>query len=342
MSASLFHEFLGDILSLYCKTGHKGIEKSFLRLSEAFESGFYKWLSNNKGYASHLQDPRVFESLSFLIYLRNQYPFEAKISDVIKSVVGAKEAQYIPYIVSFSNFMNDPVLGKILFPFRDIIASLSGIKVMGDSIDISLIEKDLRSVVEAYYEQRQKKPAEMKSPAEMKRTVKQQKAEMFLYLLQRFSDELSLAAEQSGFLELASEFRSKILAKSLPYGLGQYLDFKDISDQQFKLSNNMAKQIMKHYDRLYWDYNHDLVDVAFLRASGILSEQDVMELRESFEKNKNIQNIMKGVEDYPGIDTKNKVSIDRRLNTDYLYMLSLFFTFMQKQLDVPSMTYPKL
>lgn len=335
-------DFVDDLLNLYCKTGNKNIENEFLHLSSLIRSGskfrddFYQWIEANNSLRKSIQDPEVFDALLFLILIRKKYPSEVTVSDMAKSFVSGKDVRHIPYIMAFGSLLNHPSVGDILVPFQDIITIISSWKMKGQGVDVSSVYNNLMSILDLFNKGDGKKGLPSLTYVQ---TTKQKKENMFLYLLQRFSEELAIAAEQSDLPDLASAFKENVLAKTLPYGLGQYLDFKQISNQQFVLAKNMAKNVLKNYESSFQNYNHDLVDAAFLHSAGILSKQDIIDLRKSFEEQKDIQKIMLSKGDYPGMNLENKVSIDQRLNPDYLALLSLFFTFMQRKLSVPDVSF---
>jgi len=88
----------------------------------------------------------------------------------------------------------------------------------------------------------------------------------------------------------------------------------------------------------------DLVEIDLLQKAGSLNEEDVYKFKEAYESQKNAMDFIGGdddvfVSELPGIDTENKITNNTRMNPDYIYMLAMFFFFMQKSLRIPSMSF---
>jgi len=277
-SSNYYQNFIADILHLYSRTGIKRIENDLLRVSQSYDSSFYKWLLSNRQIASKLNYPEVFLALSFLVEIRKNYPPPVGISDIAKIFIDAKESKYLPYIISFNQFLEDPAINAILFPFKDILVACSGLKIIqGEEIDVDGIGKDLSYIKESFdqYISRGKIDAEDSAVIINKETVKQKKTRMFSYLLQKFSNEIASAADRSGFSEFASKLRGGILAN--PSEIENFTGMK-IEPEDVNEAKRMVKYVSPNYNITKADWNYNFIKERSMLFTSKISKEQLMQL----------------------------------------------------------------
>ena len=102
----------------------------------------------------------------------------------------------------------------------------------------------------------------------------------------------------------------------------------------------MAEYVLKYYDMQWADYNYSLVEITLLNKAGQLTMEQIEDFKLEYEKEKDVVGFMEGeAEDddirHKGIDTGDAITFDKRINPDYLTMLSAFFLVMQVKIGIP-------
>jgi len=183
-----------------------------------------------------------------------------------------------------------------------------------------------------------------------KPTLSKQREEMFVYLFKRFSNELSDAFDSVDLPELAQKTRDGILGVPPPIGIGEYIELNPISDSQMKECKKMSDYVFQYPSKKNANYLHDLVEIQLLQHAGSIKQEDVYKFKEAYERQRNVLDYVKdeefgsaesqqgqgqGLGQGHGLGTEGIITTNTRLNPDYIYMLSVFFMFMQRGLKIP-------
>lgn len=331
-----YKNFTSDILKLYCKTQNKEIETLFVKMASVEVNLFYKWLLKNKKLKNKMSNPSTYDALELLSQIRSVFSYGEPLekSTIVKTLhENARTLAAIPIIIGMKKFLDAPATKEILQPYRDIVETVSTLFTSKD-IDYASVENDLTVVKNEYFV-----GADVESPEEVKKkeSIPQQKKNMFQYLLIKFSEEIANAASSSGLTDLANTIKDGALSKPAPVSLSEFINFNPASQDQIDLAKKLADFVAKNYDSRLDDYNHDIVQITLLGKAGQLTPEDIQQLKFNYEKQKNI---VKYVEEpgtkFPGIDPMDKITFDKRLNPDYLLMLSSFFVILQSKVGMPS------
>jgi len=334
-----YGEIINDLLNLYCKTGSSPIEDIYIKFAQNYSQNFSKWLSHNKSLKNDLSNPSVYSALETLEFLREKVGQNPPMSSIVRAItteVAQKHLTNLPIIMAFGKLLGGDA-NNILLPFKDIISGITSQVRMVEDQDIENPEKilsDLLILQKSFLQE--KKPAFEKGRIGTP-SITQQRQEMFIYLLRRFSNELASASDLSGLTEIAQKFRDGILTVPPPIGIGEYIELKSITDSQMEECKKMADYVFKYPSSKYSNYLHDVIEIQFLQQAGSITKEDVYRFKETYEKQRSLLKVINEdqIKEDTGFDTEGKITGNARLNPDYIYMLSVFFMFMERKLKIP-------
>jgi len=350
---ALYNQFSKDLLNLYCKVKHPLLEEAFIRFAK--DESFSQWLRHNKKeISSKIVDASVFDAFDILIDLQGMTfgddPAAKGTSDSLARLLkrfqySSRSLKTIPTIVTFSTLLDDPILNDILEPFRQNISFISnwlgkgeqnktGMEKLRQEKDRAQIVEDLKTIHNMFstqeYEEQERPQAHFRKPS-----IIQQRKDMAVYLLTRFSEEIASAFENSGMHEIASKVRAKALALTSDGGVGSLIKTKSLSFYQITTVKNLVDYVWKHPDIKWGNYNHDLLEVTLLNVAGEISTEDFAKIKSEHEKSQDVMNLFESSEEsLGGMDALGKITIDKKMNPAYLQMLSLFFYYYKNKLKV--------
>lgn len=332
-----YREFNNDILKLYCSIKHSSLESIFIKMSSVEISALHQWLLKQKNIKKSLINTSVYDALIILFKIRSTFPFGETIDRKVLVDILHENAQTlstIPIILGLSTIMNDTMARDILHPFKDILTHISKQYSPGDGeLDSSEnLLKDISTIKNSFFGTE----IEEKSSVKKRNTISNQKTDMFKYLLSKFTDEIWNAAESNNFKDLAIDIRAGALAKPAPIWLSKFFVLND-QNSFLPISKKVADYVLKNYDMRMSDYNHDIIEMTFMSKSKQVSEEDIKKLKLQHEENKNVFEYLENEEKkYPSIDLSSIINSNKRINPDYLFMLSSMFVFMQNKIGMPS------
>lgn len=345
---ALYNQFGKDLLQLYCKVKDPVLEDAFIRF--ASEVSFPQWLRHNKKeILSKIGNSSVYDAFDILADMQGSdfgsdpdVPGKgASLGDLWKRFQASSNSmRAIPVIQTFSSLIDNPSFKNILEPFKSSVLFIS--KWLKEPSNLTEIEKtrkkeddqrvaeDLRIINNMFVTQGSEEAPRVRVPS-----VKQQRKDMFVYLLTRFSEEIASAFENAGLEEEAKKFRSKVLAIGLREGVGSIINLHMLSFGQNNVIKYMVDYAWKRPDIRWGNYNHDLIEVTFLAQAGEISAEDLAFIRSEYEKNKDVMGIFEDKEEpIKGMDTFDKITIDKKMNPLYIQMLAVFFYYFQSKMKV--------
>jgi hypothetical protein len=333
-----------DLLRLYGKVRHAAIEDMFIKVSQTHGVNVSKWITTHSNIKNYLNNPSVYGALETLVYLTSKVGDTPSLSNMITALTPSpKHLAHLPIIMAFGELIGKEDL-DILIPFRFIIVSLfTHFKIPeGQEVeDTQEILTDLITIQEKFSKASDKAREEDGTTLEKARIRKpsltKQREEIFVGLFKSFSKDLANASEAAGLTEIAQKFRDGILGIPPPIGIGEYIELDPISDAQMREAKRMADYVFKYPAMKNMAYLHDLVEVQLLQQAGAITAEDVYRFKEGYEKQRSILNYFNEDDagDKAGLDIEDKIPSDMRLNPDYIYMLSVFFMFLQQKLRIP-------
>jgi hypothetical protein len=343
------NNFGKDVFNLYLRTKNAEVESLYLKFAEDYSQHIGESILSHRNIRGKISNPIVYDALELLAGIKKDFGNDIKIGNIAKIFSSNdKNTRTIPVISAFNKLIVDNRVGDVLSPFSNIIAMVvSTFKIVDSEERSKIVEQETQDVLAdlLLIKRMMHKPSapDIKEPATRKMNVRDQRFQMFKSLLSMFSEDIAKACEHvanesgnTGFTDLASQFRNGILAKFIPDGLGQYIDFKSISNDKMRMAGQLALYAIKYCGSKYVQYNHDYIDVTLLRAAGEITEEDVKSFQDTFRKERSIEKMLTDeTKPYQGLDTYGKITLDKRLNPDYIYMLSVFFVVMQAKMGVP-------
>lgn len=347
MNKGLKYSEIGkDLLQLYCKVRVGAIEDDYIKVSQSHQYSLDRWLSKNKNIRDELINPDVYGALEALVFLKKKIGEKPALNEIVKALTPqASHLSKTPIIISFGGLVSQ--YPEILLPFGNIIGVISDRFKLPEGQNIENpeeISKDLEFIDRAFSGAKASTKDDKHSVDRVrmpKATLSQKRTHIFTYLFRRFSEDLAAATESAGLSEISQKFRDGILGVPPPMGLGQYVELDPISNTQMGESKRMADYVFKYPDLRNAAYLHDLIEIQLLQKSGVIAPEDAYKFKEVHEQQKNVLDYLENEEAYDidkqkGIDTGDTITTDSRLNPDYIYMLIMFFIFLQQKLRIPS------
>jgi len=339
-----YSDLHNDLLKLYCSTNNPSLENVFIRFAEGYTNNISAWLKKNQSHKDKLTNPLVYDALITLDSLIHRIDGPSTMSEILKVISSnPRYLKTLPIIISFQNLLTSSAR-DILSPYKGIINTIAAQMSVPENQAIentSEILSDLMLLQDSFIQDKSAYSAPVVDKNIVKRqTLPKQRQQIFTYLLKRFSDELASASEAAGLTEIAQRFRDGILAVPPPVGIGEYIELDPITDDQMTESKRMADYIFQYPGPEYSNYLHDLVEIQLLQHSGGITPEDAFKFKETYERQRNVLNYIdqdqpEYVTEQPGIDTGDQITGDACLNPDFIYMLSMFFFFMQRRLKMP-------
>jgi len=329
-----------DLLGLYCKVRHPLLEELYIKVAQAKGGNMEGWLTKNKPLKEQLKNPSVYDAIETLAFVKSKAGDSPSLSNVITLVSSSpRYLSTIPIITIFNGFLESGL--DILDRFSSIIKVIGSFKVPeGQYIESPEdVFQDINLINEKYTSSSQEESQHIKTiPSRVSKT--QQRRDIFTYLFSRFSDEISSACESAGLPEIAQKIRDGILSVSPPMGLGKFVELDPISNEQVRVSKQMSDYVFQYPEMKNASYLHDLVEINLLQHAGVISPEDAYRFKEVHDNSRNVLDYLNSddneVESQKGIDSGGVITSDSRLNPDYIYMIVVFFMFLQMKLKIPS------
>jgi hypothetical protein len=343
-----------DLLDLYCKIKQSSVENLLIKVSES--NNLSIWLKrNDKNIREKIENSNVIFTLSTLSGLRQAVPRGQRLERewIVRNMFDVAQRIY-PVISAFATV---PSL-EILAPYDDLIASLSTAFRMTpakskNESDILEQEKstfisDINIINKMYVEQlgelgkkdtggegKEGKEERSEKTYQRKPNIKQQRKDMFMALLKRFSDDIANAYESKGLSDIAQKFKGGILIKDPSSGVGSLFKIDMLSSQELGIIPILVDFIWKNYDIRRLEYNHGAIKTYLLNRVGVMTSEDFASIYAEHEKNKNSLEFLENLDsDYPGLNLKEKVTIDNEMNPRYVYLLSVFLNKLMSKITM--------
>jgi len=338
-----FKCFTNDVLDLYCRTKISEVESIFIKLANVAPDTFWRWLLKNNRIHQSLINSSVYDALDTLSHIRSLFSYGQNIdkSTVVRTLnSNTRNMKTMPVILAMNNLIDNEEVKDILQPYRDIIELVASFMSSKDNpIDENDVLQDINTIKNLYF--KSSFVDEEGSTDTIKISIQQKRVNMLQNLLTRFSDDTANAAESSGMSELATAIKSGILAKPFTAGLNKYINLIEYDSSDIIFCKKVVEYILKkpQYEEQWTDHNHDTIEMMFMNRSGNLSKEDMIKIIEDYEKKTNTINLIENIEDssmHPGFDFSDKITVDKRLNPNYLFLLSTFFVILRSRAGLPT------
>jgi hypothetical protein len=262
-------------------------------------------------------------------------------SKLVKYFIAPERQIYLRTIWAFRSILKKDPANVVLMPYAAMIETIANRLPVGkrtkeeverDSEDEATTLRDIEVIKDAYVSGKQevteyKKP--LKTPS-----IAQQRKNMMMNLLSRFSNDLASIFSTNGMMDEAEQFRSNIIAKLPANGIANIIKINPLTATQIDTSIWLLNYVWNHYDSRWANYNYDLIDVTLLNRVGAITNEELNSIKDEYEKNSDLTLLTDEDKAKPGMDTKNKFPLDKRMNPDYVHMLSLFFVSFMRKLGI--------
>jgi len=325
------HKFSNDIRGLYVETKDRAIEDLFIKVAQAYNQNIQKWLSSEgaiKIVKPQLQNSEVYDALLTLKKMRVKHPISISIPEVISYFDKSKASSMFPIIVSFASVKDDQA-ESVLAPFSDIIVTCSTFK-SDIEIPIESITEDLITVHNAFMEfTESREPSGVDEyQKSKKKTVKQNKIDMFSGILRRFSGEVEGAARRNGLDDFAKALGEGVLVN--PHGVSKYVPGGDIDPYMWNEATRITKYVLQHLGGDNVDANYNFAKERCMHFMSMINDKDLLALYDRRRGNLDMSTFMneEGTPDESILEQKIETisATDAQLlNPKYLSMVSAFF-----------------
>lgn len=222
MNSKLFKDFIRDVGNLYYKTRLSSIEDCFIRLSQEVEQidilDFVRWLGSEKkstgkdSIRKNIAIPELFDVFNYLYDITVRFKSVQNDLGKFRKEVFNQNPRLIEIIATMNTLLDDYSVNSILLPFQSAIQLISKVFPI-PPYDEAMVRRDLQVIIQAYGHRIEQQADTLK--------------DLFIILLNRFSQDIGKALENIGRKDLADKVMSgKILYR--PDLLSQILQVGNI------------------------------------------------------------------------------------------------------------------
>jgi len=278
MNDNILYRFAKDLSQLYATTRVKGIENCFIRVAQFLDTQVEEWIAKavSNGYKSSLQKPETLDTLVLLARLKKTYPAGLDASEFVKNFLfDSKLKFFVPVIASFREAANTNDLA-ILSPYRNILESSRN--VSDNNPDSGKISQDLKKLDATFREEIARKVDSAyddgSSPAR-KFTKKEKIGNLLQYLSQRFSQEISIAFEETGKIDVVGISDNPVAIRD-PISIIQKMFPSYPKENIPGIINDakiMVKEIIKIAEPQYYNYIYNYIRNKAMKGYAISKDQ---------------------------------------------------------------------
>jgi len=316
---TIFDNFLRDLSALYCKTKLASIENEFIKLAQSgFDyNTFGSWLS------SELRTSRKGSLLSKLSS-PNSARCILELNNLTFEIGKIEEKDFYPYLIkkyasdiSFLNNLFNCIYVKDLYTYYseplNLISNLISSGTIRDVKDDTLVknlEIDYRIILSEY--------------ENAKSVMVEKSKEKFLFLLNKFSNDVAGALTDIGREDLAQQIlSSKILWR--PDLLSTVLPMSNTNRIQGGMIGRLISDII--YKQNNPSSTYEYIKSKILDFAGVINKKDIDVLKNEYRADKDLYSMQedKGFSDEKMESTDmNNISSDKWLDPNVLTMISSF------------------
>jgi hypothetical protein len=219
------------------------------------------------------------DTLRFLETILESHPDGISKPDFVKYFVGTSNSKYLTTIMSLAEIFKSNG-SEILEPFSEILSHTEIFHSVGES-NTETIRQDLQKVeseFRSYMGNVINKPFEDESVGKTrtKLTKEDKKRELFLYLIEEVSEQVSNALDQYGLTVLADEVRSNPMFLVDAEALTRNKLIRSDKDLRWvhMHAQDLAKTIMKRLDVDDNEYNYNLLANSAMKFGMVLSDKE--------------------------------------------------------------------
>lgn len=283
MSDNILYKFAKDLSQLYSKVRIKDIEDCFLKIAQSLDFEVENWLSQaiRQDYKRSLKKPEVLDTLILLARLRKSYAAGIDSGEFVKIFINDSKLKFfIPIITAIREVSNSNDFA-ILSPYKNILNASQNL--LNSNPDTSAISSDLSSLDRMFREEMNRKvnKAYEDNAVETKKkiTKKERISGLLHYLTRRFSEEISIAFESTGQIDIAG-IADDPLAIRNPVLIIKKM-FPDYPPQNIpgikEDAESIVKDIIKYSDPQYYDYVFNYVRNRIMNNYAIISDDQFNE-----------------------------------------------------------------
>jgi len=293
MKISQLDSFSRDIRDLYVKTGSSKIEDVFIRVSKVSSTIFNRWIKSDKRIEFELKDGMVRDTLLLLVDIQENYSPDISSADFIQIFSSSKNSRYLPYVLAFSDLLSSV---SILEPFSNILNASSPLK--GRFLDNDKVLIDLNYIDEEYEKYVNKSVGEPYEDYGVPKTTQpslkkhQVLTEDFVRLLNNFSEKIALAADNSGFSDLANDLRNKGILLNQNQ-LIKHLKVSLPGIYMWKQAEQIAKQAATYFNVMGLDSVFEFIKEKAMGFTGMISDKELQKMRDVKEEEKDFSYLMR-------------------------------------------------
>jgi len=326
------YKFSNDVRDLYVKTKISDVEDLFVKIAQTYEQNLTTWLTSKPSKSNvkpQISNPSIYEALSVLEQVRQQYPDTFTSADLIGYKGKKPITPYLPLIASFA-YVQDEEAQSVLFPYKKIINVCATLKspdsgkLLMSEIPLENIAQDLKLIHEAFVNRDSPKPKDEFQKTK-KETKKEKKRNMFSNLLEKFSLEVQGAARRTNMNDFAIALGNGILAN--PMALKKYVSLPDANTYMWNEIRRLVKVVLRNLDRSDVQSNYNFIKERSMYFTSMISNEELTEFYKSRLGNTDFSQFM-GENNLPKEPLEEEtISITdaQLLNPEYLSMITMFF-----------------
>jgi len=342
----LYSNLTKDIFNLYCLTLNSKVEDVFLRLSQTVGRDFIRWLRSDDALlvADTLHDPLLMEAFRYMMKVRSKFTLGSLDRSKFVEYIMSNPHPSITVIIELANFLGDPEVGYLLEPFEDIIQIAATMKSEKPRSSHSVLLDDLVTLRDKFTKKEAtKEPEDEKGDVSyvvdpltgkrvkvpIRRNLTEQRKDMFYGLYTRFSEDIAMAAENSGFSEFAQALRTRgILGRNQL--LSEFIEVGETTPYIVQKAQEVSRNVLRNSEPSKFDQNYEYIKQESLFFVSAITHEEYGRLQRARQQETPIP--LEGEESEEIEMPELSVDAQKWLNPYVLSMLSAVFRAMYEEI----------
>jgi len=357
MKNNEIYQLSQDLIHLYAKVQHKGIEDLYIECLSQVEdtssiekpsgiddqNAFWEWIKENHAKFVGKTRSSVATALAVL-RLSKEYRLDVAnftfamlapkkdLNETMMKIRNQARPDTFGTISSLRPLIDDPSFNQFLEPFRGEIETASE-KFSGD-IDASIIRDDINLIVEAYRStvatSSDKPGMTLTKPKIDPKQVKIYQIQMFSSLLNRASQDVAGEMERLGYNDAAQKIRAGALSQ--PNVLNQIVPLEQTTTITTRMAEEVVDKILNRYEPENIESNYEIIKKDALANVGAQFEeppQREFDPSQYMGEKLDVNKIYEEIEERP---KSTKIKGGWWTHPPILTMLTMIFYLMRKKI----------
>lgn len=274
-STSFLDQFSSDLNNLYCFTKDARIENLFIKVAESNEAEIKEFLGLL--YKGKYKNLNISKDVIGALSLLSSIPKGIAQPEFVKAIVNdPQNRKYLPTIICIGRLRGLKL--SILYPFSNVLALTDNFEdrpeeeMASVSNDINIINNELQAYLKSKTDLEYEDELVAKQP---KQTKKEKIRTMTMFLLDKFSGEITNGFQNSHLSSIASQIGNSLLDPSKIASLIPDMNINAGILTQEAIS--IAKEVLRKIEPHNLDSNYGYIKARIFRFTGVITSSEFNE-----------------------------------------------------------------